>query len=329
MGAAITGWGTALPSNELSNAELARRLEVSEQWIFERTGILSRWVAGDEDTASSLSAAAGAAALERARVDPEDLDMVIVATTTPDYQMPATAPLVQAALGATRAGAFDVGAACAGFLYGLAQANALVASGAARRVLVCGADLLTRVSDYSDRGSSVLFGDGAGAVIVEDVPGDSRFGSFSLKSDGSQARMLYIPRTEKYVRMRGREVYRRAVESMTLSVREVVAAAGLRIEDVDLLVAHQANARILEAVVERLGLPPERALINIVRLGNTSAASIPLALAEAVEEGKLREDDLVVLTAFGSGFVWGAGVVRWGTGVREQADLAFAGQARA
>jgi 3-oxoacyl-[acyl-carrier-protein] synthase-3 len=327
-GAAITGCGAALPEKTLHNADLARRLDVSEEWIFERTGITSRHIASEGETTSSLATSAAMQALERASVGADELDTIIVATCTPDFQLPATAPLVQAALGAG-AGAFDVGAGCSGFLYALVQANALIESRAARKVLVCGADVLSRITNYSDARSCVLFGDGAGAVVVEAIEGASRLGPFRLHSDGSRPELLYIPPDDKYMHMEGREVYRRAVEGMTASVREVLEDAHLGVDDVDLLVAHQANARILEAVAQRLGLRPEQSVMNIALLGNTSAASIPLALAEASERGRLDDDDLVLLAAFGAGFVWGAGVVRWGPRAQRDAEPAFAGEARA
>jgi 3-oxoacyl-[acyl-carrier-protein] synthase III len=318
MGAAITGWGIALPERELHNAELARRLGVTEEWILERTGINSRHVAAPTDSASSLSTEAGRAALARAGLEASQLDMVIVATSTPDEQMPATASLVQHALGASGAGAFDLNAACSGFLVALAQAGALVTSGMAQRVLVCGADLLTRVLDYDDPRSCILFGDGAGAVVLESAPGIV-FGPFRIVSDGSKEPLLRIPADDGHLRMKGREVYRHAVASMSAAVKDILSQAGLSVSDIDLLVAHQANARIVEAVALRLGLDPARAMLNINRLGNTSAASIPLALAEAVETGKLHDSDLVVLTAFGAGFVWGAGIVRWAAPVAPRA----------
>jgi len=319
MGAAITGWGIALPERELHNAELARRLDVTEEWILERTGINSRHVAAPTDSASSLSIEAGIAALKRAGLDASQLDMVIVATSTPDEQMPATASLVQHALGASGAGAFDLNAACSGFLVALAQAGALVTSGMAQRVLVCGADLLTRVLDYDDPRSCILFGDGAGAVVLESASGIA-FGPFRIVSDGSKEPLLRIPADDGHLRMKGREVYRHAVASMSAAVKEILVEAGLSVTDIDLLVAHQANARIVDAVALRLGLDPSRAMLNISRLGNTSAASIPLALAEAVETGRLHDSDLVVLTAFGAGFVWGAGIVRWAAPVAPRAD---------
>jgi 3-oxoacyl-[acyl-carrier-protein] synthase-3 len=326
MGGVVTGWGTALPERELSNEELANRLGISAQWIFDRTGIMSRRTVGPGETTSTLATDAGRAALRRANLDPEDLDVVMIATCTPDYKMPATGPLVQHALGARRAVAFDLNAACSGFLFALAQASALVNSGSARRALVVGADVLTTVSDYTDPRSSVIFGDGAGAAIIEAVEGPGRLGPFRLGSDGSEPELLWIPPETGFIHMEGREVYRRAVEGMAKSVRDLLDECGLRIEDVDLLVAHQANARILKAVADRLSLPSERVALNIARLGNTSAASIPIAVSEAADAGQLAEDDLVVLTAFGAGFTWGTGLLRWGAPVDRPEALAVAGK---
>jgi 3-oxoacyl-[acyl-carrier-protein] synthase III len=324
MGAEVAGWGTALPTAELGNEELAARLGVSAQWILERTGIRSRRVVGEGETTSTLATAAGRRALEQAEADPRDVDVVIVATCTPDYKMPAAAALVQHALGATNAWAFDLNAACSGFLFALAQADALVEARSARRVLVCGADVLTTVSDYTDPRSSVIFGDGAGAALVQATEGANRLGPFQLGTDGARPQLLWIPPATGRIRMEGREVYRRAVEGMTRSVRSLLAEARMSVGDVDLLVAHQANARILEAVAKRLGLPPERLALNIARLGNTSAASIPIAVSEAYEEGLLRDGDCVVLTAFGAGFTWGTGLLRWRTPARAGAAASLA-----
>jgi 3-oxoacyl-[acyl-carrier-protein] synthase III len=318
MGAVVRSWGFALPETQLRNAELAARVGVSEEWIYERTGIMSRRIAGPGETTSSLATLAGKEALERAGIGADELDLVIVATATADEQLPGAAPLVQAKIGATRAGAFDVGAGCAGFLYALSVASALVDSGSVRRVLVCGADVLSRVTDYSDARSCVLFGDGAGAAVVEKTDGAGQVGPFLLHSDGDAIDLLRIDHESRLIKMEGRQVYRRAVQGMTESVRELVAAAGISLDDVRLLVAHQANARILEAVASQLGLDERRVLTNIVRYGNTSAASIPIAIAEATQQNILEEGDIVVLTAFGAGFVWGAGMLRWSAGLQEQ-----------
>lgn len=334
MGSAITGWGTSLPSGHVDNSELARRFDVEEEWIFQRTGIRRRAVAGEGETTSSLAIAAGRKALDSAGIDAADLDLIILATCTPDFQIPACAPLVQAGLGAHNAGAYDVNAVCAGFLYALAQASALVDSGSMDRVLVCGADVFTRVTDNEDLGSSILFGDGAGAVVVERRDGASSLGPFHLRSDGSTARLLYMPVGKDVVEMQGREIYRHAVDEMSRSVREVLFRARLSLKDVRLVVAHQANGRILKAVGERLGLEPDRMMNNIADIGNTSAASIPIALAEAAGDGRLEQDDVVVLTAIGGGLVWGAGVLRWRPAPDEQdlkvaAPISFIGDTRA
>ena len=326
MGSAITGWGVALPSRELRNDELAESLPVTADWISERTGIETRRIAAPEDSAASLATIAGRAALVRAGIDPQEIDMVIVATSTPDHLIPGSAPLVQDALGAANAGAFDVNAACSGFLYGLAQADGLIASGSAGKVLLCGSDLLSRVSDYTDPSSCVLFGDGAGAVVVEKIEGATRLGPFILRSDGADAGLLRIPSGEPYLRMNGREVYRHAVDAMTRSVTDIVERAGMKLDEIDLVVAHQANARIVEAVGHRLGLRPEQVALNIARLGNTSAASIPLALAQAWDDGSLENGDHVILTAFGAGFVWGAALLRWGNPKNAQDELVMAGE---
>ena len=311
IGAAITGVGTAIPDGRLTNDELAERIDVSREWIVERTGVRVRRIAGPEQSTSTLAAAAAMEALACANKTPDEVDMIIVATATPDYSLPASAPLVQTQIGAGRAGAFDVGAGCAGFLYGLSVGTSMVRSEAADCVIVCGADVLSRVTDYGDRGTASLFGDGGGAVVLERSDPENCLGPFVLRSDGTGTAALQIPPGESYIRMNGREVYRRAVEAMTASVREVLSVAGLGLADIDLLVAHQANQRILEAVAGRLGLDARRCMSNIEHFGNTSAASIPLALAEAWSLGRLRPNDVVVLPAFGAGYAWGAGVVRW------------------
>ncbi|MGH2788918.1 MAG: beta-ketoacyl-ACP synthase III [Actinomycetota bacterium] len=327
MSSAIAGLGAALPEKVLDNAELAARLDVTEEWIFGRTGISERRIAGDDQTTATLATDAGRLALKAASVEASDLDYVIVATCTPDYLLPSTAALVGAELGAVGVAAFDLNAACSGFLYGLTQASALIDAGTAKRVLVCGADVLSRITDYSDPKSSVLFGDGAGAAVMQRIEGESRVGPFLLHAEGSQPELLYVPPETGVIHMEGREVYKRAVEGMTASVRAILLTAGIAASDVDLLVAHQANARILRAVGERLGFPTEKLMTNIARVGNTSGASIPLALADALANGRLKEGDRVVLTAFGAGFTWGAGVVRWGTGSNDNVDLVLTGKA--
>jgi 3-oxoacyl-[acyl-carrier-protein] synthase-3 len=328
-GAAITGIAGTLPPGILTNQDLAARFHATEDWIFGRTGIKARHVVGPSDSAASLALSAGAKALEHADVAPAELDLVVVATVTSDYRFPSTACLVQSGLGASRAGAFDVGAGCAGFLYALSVAAAQVEAGAALRVLVCGVDILSRITDYDDPKTCVLFGDGAGAAVVEAVDGPTKLGPFTLRSDGSQPELLYASRDEDLIRMDGREIFRRAVDGMATTVADVVARAGLALSDIDLLVAHQANGRILTAVAQRLGVTADKVASNIAEVGNTSAASIPLALADSDEAGMLHEGDLVVITAFGAGLVWGAGLVRWGPRVESLRPLALSGHTRA
>jgi len=257
-----------------------------------------------------------------AEIEAAEIDQVIIATTTPDEQMPGVAPLVQEALGIGGAGAFDINAACAGFLYALAVGDSLIRSGTARRILVCGTDVMSRVTDYTDRNTCVLFGDGAGAVVLERIEEESRIGPFTFGSDGSGAPLLHIPPSRGLIEMQGREVYRWAVEKMSSSIEEVLFVAGLQGDEIDLLLGHQANERILAAVAERMGMTG-RAFVNIGEWGNTSAASIPIALAEASAAGTLQQDDSIILAAFGAGFVWGAGLVRWGAPVKDEASVAI------
>ncbi|HEX2196849.1 MAG TPA: beta-ketoacyl-ACP synthase 3 [Actinomycetota bacterium] len=326
-GAAISGVGAAVPQGTLSSADLEGSLDLPRGWIEARTGIESRHVAGPADTAVTLGAAAARAALERADVAPERVDYVIAATVTPDFRLPATASLLQTALGCDAA-AYDLNAGCSGFLCALAQADALVRTGAAACVLVVGVDLMSRIADFTDAKSGILFGDGAGAAVVTASPAP-RLGPFLLRSDGSRPELLMASRDCGKVVMAGREVYRRAVQEMTSSVRAVVETAGVGLDDVDLVVAHQANGRILEAVAERLGVPPAKVFTNIARYGNTSSASIPIALTEACAAQRLDEGDRVVITAFGSGFVWGAALLEWSLPAPRGAGLAVAGAAHA
>lgn len=313
-GTAITGVGIALPDAELTNAELAARLNLPAGWIESRTGISSRRIASPDDTATSLGARASLHALADAGMSPADVDLVICATITPQWRFPATACLIQAALG-TRAAAFDLNAGCSGFLFALAQADATVRAGVAERVLVVGSEVMTRITDFDDPQTAILFGDGAGAVVVEEAEEAASLGPFRLFSDGSRPEILYLPDEAGFIHMEGREVYRAAVEAMSRSVVELMATAGKSCGDIDLLIAHQANQRILDAVAARVGLDASVAFSNIARYGNTSAASIPIALFEARAQGLLKTGDRLVLTAFGAGLTWGAGLVRW-TGTR-------------
>ncbi|MDQ3915763.1 MAG: ketoacyl-ACP synthase III [Actinomycetota bacterium] len=307
-GAAIAGVGTALPARAVTSSELEDELGLERGWIAGRTGIESRRIASASDSVSTLGAAAARSAVRAAGISPSEIDYVIVATTTPDFALPAAASLLQDALGCD-GGAFDLSAGCSGFLVGLAQADALVRAGSARHVLVAGVDLMSRIVDSSDPKTGILFGDGAGAAVVSEAPAPA-LGPFVLHSDGSRPDLLMAARDGKVV-MAGREVYRRAVQEMSSSVAEVLALAGASLDDVDLVVAHQANARILAAVAERLGVAPGKVFTNIGRYGNTSAASIPLALEEAHACGELKDGARVVVTAFGAGFVWGACLLHW------------------
>jgi 3-oxoacyl-[acyl-carrier-protein] synthase III len=311
--AAILSVATELPDGRLTNAELADQLEVSEDWIMSRTGIRERRRAGADERLSDYATRAGAKALEAAGVDAVDLDLVIVATLSQDELTPNAAPIVAYNLGARRAGAFDVGAACTSFLSALAQGTAQIESGRAEHVLVVGADFITRIVDYTDRRSAPLFADAAGAVMLG--PGDcdrGYIGPIVLAADGSQAGTLFVTIAERKVKMDGPEVFRHAVARMSEVTLEVVARAGLTLDEIDLFVYHQANARITRALGERLGLTPDRVVECIETIGNASAAMLPVGLAAAQRDGRLQPGARVVLCAFGAGFVWGGAVVQWG-----------------
>jgi 3-oxoacyl-[acyl-carrier-protein] synthase-3 len=310
---AILSVATEVPSAQLSTTELAERLGVSEDWIVSRTGIRSRPVAGPGERLSEFAARAGARALSRAGVDAADVDLVLVATLTQDELMPNAAPVVAHAVGADRAGAIDLGAACTGFLSGLSLAAAQIETGRAEHVLLIGADFTTRIVDWDDKRTAPLFGDGVGAVVVGPAEGDlGAIGPIILGADGSGAPAIHIDHGERKLRMDGPEVYRNAVARMGEATRAAVEGAGLNLEDIDLFVFHQANGRILRALAEKLGLPPERVVDVIENLGNSSAATLPLGLAAAEREGRLRPGSRVLLSAFGAGFTWGAGVIEWG-----------------
>jgi 3-oxoacyl-[acyl-carrier-protein] synthase-3 len=310
-GARVAGTGFAVPAMEVGNAGIAARLGVPDGWIEKRTGTAVRhWLAEGERLAD-LAAAAGRDALADAGVDAEALDQVVVATTSADEMSPHAATFVAGALGATRAGAADVGAACVGFLSAVSFGVSAIEAARARHVLVIGADALSRYVDPDDRGSAMLFGDGAGAVVLRADAGPSRFGPILLGTEPQGGGLIRLARDEPRIRMEGPEVYRRAVAVMTQVARDAAAAAGAGLEDVDLFVFHQANARILRAVGERLGVGPERVVDYVGRYANTSAAALPLALATAEGEGRLRAGMRVLLAAFGAGLVWGGTVVEW------------------
>ncbi len=311
-GAAIASVGVSVPATTVPNRAIAARLGVDEDWIVRRTGIRERHVAEPSERLTTHAARAARQALERAEVSPEQLDLVLVATTTADEVLPNAAPLVAHALGAECAGAFDVGAACTGFLSALAVGSAQIEAGRARRVVVVGADFMSRITDQEDRGTAAVFADGAGAVVLV-ASEESRIGPVVLGADGAGADNIVIERSDNVIRMRGHETFREAVARLSLVTLQVTRAAAIGLEDIDLFVYHQANGRILSAVGERLGLPADRVIDCIGDYGNTSAATLPLALAFSESEGRLALDSRVLLGAFGAGFTWGATVIDWGT----------------
>jgi 3-oxoacyl-[acyl-carrier-protein] synthase-3 len=308
VGLAVAGLGTAVPEERLTNADLEAVLDTSDDWIVERTGIRERRVAAPGEDAATLAVAAGAAAIKDAGLTPADIDLLVVATCTPVQAMPATAALVQDALGLS-CGAFDLAAACSGFVYGLVAAAGMAPD---RPALVIGAETLTRITDPDDRGTRILFGDGAGAAVLAPSPlADRGLLSWDLGCDGSVASLLEIPAGRRFIEMEGREVFRRAVRIVVESAALALERAGLTAAEVDLFVPHQANVRIIEACGTRLGIGAERTAVNLDRYGNTSAASIPIALAEAAEEGRLNDGDIVLLSGFGAGMTWASAVLRW------------------
>jgi 3-oxoacyl-[acyl-carrier-protein] synthase III len=307
-GFVITGWGTAIPDKVVTNDDLSATLDTSDAWITERTGIRERRVGG---STSELAAEAGRAALERAGLAPSEVDVLVLATTTPDALVPATSATVQDLLG-VRGGAFDLNAACSGFVYGLVVAGGLVASGV-RHALLVGAETLSRITDWDDRSMAVLVGDGAGAVVLEAVDGPGCLLSWNLHADGSLRHLLKCDHGG-YLFMDGREIFRRAVRVVVESAEEAVGQAGLTMDEIALVVPHQANIRIIEAACQRLGVPMDRTVVVIDRYGNTSSASIPLALADALRAGRVREGDPLLLTGFGGGMTWASAVLTWGNG---------------
>jgi len=314
----IAGTGSALPARRVSNAELAGQVDTTDEWIVERTGIRFRHIAGPDETTATLAADACRAALAAAGREANDIDLIVLATATPDQTFPASATKVQAMLGINDCVAFDVAAVCSGFLYALQVADSMIRAGSARRALVIGAETFSRILDWEDRTTCVLFGDGAGAILLEGEA-DSERGVLAtrLHADGRHNELLYVDGgpsttgTVGKVRMKGREVFRHAVVNLAAVLSETLDAAGLSAADVDWVVPHQANARILDATAKKLGLAPEKVVVTVDQHANTSAASVPLALDVAVRDGRIRRGDLIVLEAMGGGFTWGAAVVRF------------------
>ena len=317
----IEGTGSALPQRRVDNAELAKTVDTSDEWIVERTGIRARHIAGDGETTSTLAIEAAQKALAAANIIATDVDLIIVATATPDQTFPACATIVQAGLGINDCVAFDVAAVCSGFLYAMTVADNMLRGGAAKTALVVGAETFSRIVDWEDRGTCVLFGDGAGAIVLRAQETDEADGRGVLVSrlhaDGRHNGLLYVDGgpsttgTVGKVRMKGPDVFRHAVVNLAQVMREVLSAADLEVADVDWIVPHQANARILDATARKLGLAPERVIVTVDQHANTSAASVPLALDVAVRDGRIKQGDLIVLEAMGGGFTWGASVVRF------------------
>jgi len=321
----IAGTGLCVPQRAVSNAEFARRLDTSDEWIVQRTGIRERRVAGPEESTLDFALPASRQALAEAGLAPEDLDLIICATITPDHPLPSTACLLQAALGCRRIPAFDMAAACSGYVWGLVTAGQHIVTGMARNVLLVGAETLTRITDMEDRSTAVLFGDGAGAAVIRPA-GDLRRGLLAarLGADGGRSMLIHVPaggarhpaspdtlaQRSHYMKMQGREVYKFAVTQMDEIIRATAAEAGVPVAEIALIVPHQSNLRIIESACQRAGVPLERVVVNIDRYGNTSAASVGLALHEARTQGRIRPGDLVMLVAFGAGLTWGSALWR-------------------
>lgn len=321
----IAGIGRYVPARTMTNADLERLVDTSDEWIVSRTGIRERRIAEPDEASSDLAYEASKEALEDAGVPPEELDLIIVGTATPDMLFPATACLLQDRLGAKRAGAFDVSAACTSWAYAAAVAHGYVSSAQANTVLVVGAETLSKIINWKDRNTSVLFGDSAGAVVMKPCEPGNGFLSFHLGSDGSGGSFIALPaggsrlpasyetveRQQHYLTMNGREVFKFAVRCIPRAIEEAVKRAGLNIEDVDWFIPHQANIRIIDAAAERLQQPKEKFFVNVERYGNTSSASVPVALYEAVRSGRIKEGDVVVMVAFGGGLTWASCAIRW------------------
>ncbi len=315
--AVIKGTGSALPRTRVSNADLAERVDTTDEWIVERTGIRFRHIAEDDETTSSLAIEAAEKAMQAAGYNSADIDLIIVATATPDQTFPATATIVQDALGCNGCIAFDIAAVCSGFLYALSVADSMIRAGSAQKALVIGAETFSRILDWEDRATCVLFGDGAGAVVLAAEQGEKGILASRLHADGAHNQLLYVDGgagttgTVGKLRMKGREVFRHAVVNLSSVLKEALDEAGQSIDQVDWVVPHQANARILDATAKKLSLAPEKVIKTVDMHANTSAASVPLALDTAVRDGRIKPGDLLVLEAMGGGFTWGAAVIRY------------------
>ena len=318
----IIGTGICLPDNVVTNDELSKRVDTSDEWIRERPGIRERRIVRDGETTSQLAVAAARAALTDAAIDAGEIDLIVVATTTPDETFPATATTVQARLGMSRGAAFDVQAVCSGFIYGLAVADNFIKAGQAKTVLLIGAETMSKLLDWTDRTTCVLFGDGAGAIVMQAREGEGTNAdrgvlNTKLFSDGRLHDLLYVDggpsltQTTGHLRMKGKEVFKHAVTNISAAIEASAAEAGLSVADIDWFVPHQANQRILDGTARKLGIPPDKVISTVAFHGNTSSASVPLALQTAVEDGRIKRGDLVLLEAMGGGFTWGAGLVRW------------------
>lgn len=323
--AGILGMGHSYPEGILTNADLEKIVETSDEWITSRTGIKQRHKAADNEYTSQFGTTAARQALERAKLQPEDVDIIICATTTPDQIMPSTGALIQAQIGATNAAGMDVFAACSGFLYGLTLVESMIKTGQIKYALVVGAEVLTKYVDYTDRGTCVIFGDGAGAAVVGPVNSGKGILATKIKSDGRYEEQLYAPgggtklgtthktidEGQHFFKMKGNELFKVAVRSMAEISAEMLEKAGLTVDDVDIVIPHQANQRITDAVASRLGVPEEKVYSNIAEHGNTSSASIPIAMDECIESGRIKEGSTVLLTAFGGGVTWGATILQF------------------
>jgi 3-oxoacyl-[acyl-carrier-protein] synthase-3 len=323
----ITGIGAYAPEHVVTNDDLSKLMDTSDEWIVERTGIHERRVAADDQALSDIALPAARAALAQAGLEAGTIDLLIVATITPDMAFPSAGAIIADELGATDAAAYDLSAGCTGFMYAVAQGYGMVAAGLARHALVVGGDVLSRILDWSDRGTAVLFGDGAGAVVLERVS-EGGFLGFELGADGSGGPQLYLPaggsrapataetvaEHKHYVQMNGREVFKFATRILVTSAEKVLAECGKTIDDVDVYIPHQANVRIIDHASEKLGIPKEKIVVNVERYGNTSSGSIPLALADAQAEGRLQEGALVLMTGMGAGLTWGSGLIEWTNG---------------